>query len=150
MQTRGAIYHHKDMVFYNGGVANKYLILLNTPDKADPYLFVKTTTKKKSRPSNPGCIKKHKCFFIKAGKAFFPNDSWVLLHEIYEIHPNKIDTDSNITILKDELKHEVIEGIVNCLFKVSGQDMPGSQKKLLRPPMQEHLIKLQAKFNQNR
>ena len=96
MQTRGAIYHHKDMKFYNGGVANKYLILLNTPDKADPYLFVKTTAQKKSRPSNPGCIKKHKCFFIKAGTAVFPKDTWVLLHEIYEIHPNKIDTNSDI------------------------------------------------------
>jgi len=138
------------MKFYNGGIANKYLILLNTPDKAEPYLFAKTTTQKKSRPSSPGCIKKNKCFFIKAGTTFFPKDTWVLLHEIYQIHPAEIDTNDDVKILKEELTHKVIEEIVNCLFKVSKRDISGKHKKLLRPHMEESLLKLKDKFNQNR
>lgn len=135
------------MKFNDGGIADKYLILLNTPDKREPYLFVKTTSQQKYRPKTPGCIKKHLCFFIKAETTFFPKDTWVLLHEIYEMHPNKVDTYKDVEILREELTHEVIEEIVKCLFKVSEQDMSGKHKKLLRPPLSEALLKLQAKFN---
>jgi hypothetical protein len=46
LQTRGAIYHHNKLVFHNGFTGKKYLILLNTPVKNEPYLFVKTTSQK--------------------------------------------------------------------------------------------------------
>ena len=150
MQTRGAIYHHKDMIFYNGGVSNKYLILLNTPNKNEPYLFVKTTSQKKFRPDNQECIKREKCFFIQAGTSFFPKPTWVLLHEIYPMGAADIDNNKDVKLLRDELIHDLIEKIVDCLFKVSGQDLSGKFKKLLRPSIVEGLLKLQDHFNQKK
>jgi len=53
LQTRGTIYHHRKLVFHNGFIGKKYLILLNTPGKNEPYLFVKTTSQKKDKPQLP-------------------------------------------------------------------------------------------------
>ena len=82
MQTRGTIYHHRQMVFHNGFTGKKYLILLNTPGKKEPYLFVKTTSQKKDKPSTTGCIKERSLFFIPAGRIFFPKDTWIQLYEL--------------------------------------------------------------------
>jgi len=41
LQARGAIYHHTQLVFHNGFIGKKYIILLNSPAKKDPYLFGK-------------------------------------------------------------------------------------------------------------
>ena len=84
MQARGAIYHHSQMVFHNGFVGKKYLVLLNIPGKNEPYLLLKATSQKKNKPSIPGCIVEHNVFFIPAGKTFFKLDTWVQLHERYE------------------------------------------------------------------
>jgi len=75
LQARGAIYHHRQLVFHNGSTGKKYLILLNTAGKKEPYLFVKTTSQKKDKPSTIGCIKERSLFFIPAGKTFFPKDT---------------------------------------------------------------------------
>ena len=98
MQARGAIYHHRQLVFHNGVTGKKYLILLNTPGKNEPYLFVKTTSQKKDKPSTAGCIKKRSLFFIPAGKTFFYKDTWVQLYDIYEFAPKVIDTNKDITV----------------------------------------------------
>jgi len=98
LKTRGAIYHHKQLVFQNGVIGKKYLILLNSPGKKEPYLFVKTTSQKKDKPTTRGCIKEDSLFFITAGETFFKIDTWVQLFEIYPIPPKDIDTDKDITI----------------------------------------------------
>ena len=82
MQARGAIYHHRQLVFHNGFTGKKYLILLNTPGKKEPYLFVKTTSQKKDKPSTTGCIKERSLFIIPAGRIFFPKDTWIQLYEL--------------------------------------------------------------------
>jgi hypothetical protein len=53
------------LVFHNGFTGKKYLILLNTPGKKEPYLFVKTTSQKKDKPSTTGCTKERKNTLIK-------------------------------------------------------------------------------------
>ena len=149
MQTRGAIYHHRQLVFHNGFVGKKYLILLNTPSKNEPYFFVKTTSQKKNKPKTPGCIKELSLFFIPAGKTFFKLDTWVQLYEIYPIPPKDIDTDKNITV-EARLDVKLIEDIVNCLFKAEEDNIAPVFKKLLRPPIHDALLKLKTKFDKDK
>jgi hypothetical protein len=78
LQIRGAIYHHSNLLFHNGFTGKKYLILLNTPRGKEPYLFVKSTSQKKEKPSTPNCIKDRSLYFIPAGKRFFKKDTWIL------------------------------------------------------------------------
>ena len=122
MQARGAIYHHRKLVFHNGFTGKKYLILLNTPGKDEPYLFVKTTSQKKSRSENPGCIRERSLFFIPAGKTFFRKDTWVQLYDIYEFSPKDIDTTKDITV-EESLDAKMIDDIVNCLFETEADNI---------------------------
>jgi len=149
LQARGAIYHHRQLVFHNGFSGKKYLILLNTPGKKEPYLFVKTTSQKKDKPSTAGCIKKRSLFFIPAGKTFFPKDTWVQLYDIYEFSPKDIDTNKDITV-EGSLDAKMIDDIVNCLFEAEEDNIAPVHKKLLRPPMQDALLKLKARFDQDK
>jgi len=149
LQTRGAIYHHSGLTFFNGVIGKKYLILLNTPAKNEPYLFVKTTSQKKDRPSTPGCIKEKSLFFIPAGKTFFWQDTWVQLYDIYEFTPHEIDNNKEITI-EGSFDVRIIDDIVKCLFVSEGDNISGIHKRLLRPPLRDSLQKLKDKFNKNR
>jgi len=149
LQTRGTICHHSELVFHNGFIGKKYLILINTPSKNEPYLFLKTTSQKKDKSTTSGCIKKHSLFFIPAGKTFFPKDTWVQLYEIYEFLPQDINTNKKISIVAS-LDHRTIEAIVNCLFEAEEDNIAPVHKKLLRPPLQDSMLKLREKFNKNR
>lgn len=149
MQTRGAIYYHSSLVFHNGFTGKKYLILLNTPDENEPYLFVKTTARKKDKPSTSGCVKNRSLYFIPAGKTFFKKDTWVQLYEIYAISPDDIDNKKEITV-EGSLDVKMIDDIANCLFLAEEENISSMYKKLLRPPLQESLLKLQEKFNKDK
>jgi len=149
LQTRGAIYHHSELLFHNGFTGKKYLILLNTPGKKEPYLFVKTTSQKKEKPSTPGCINGRSLYFIPAGKTFFKKDTWIQLYEIYTIFSNDIDNKKEITV-EGSLDVKMIDDIVNCLFLAEEENISPIHKKLLRPPLQELLVKLQEKFNKDK
>ena len=148
MQTRGAIYHHSKLTFHNGFIGKKYLILLNTPGKNEPYLFVKTTSQQKEKSTKAGCIKESSLFFIPAGKTFFKKDTWVQLYEIYEISPKDIDDKKEITI-EGSLDVKMIDDIVSCLFLAEEDNISPIHKALLRPPLQDALQKLKDKFNKN-
>lgn len=67
MHARGTIFHHSQLVFHNGFTGKKYLVLLNTPSKTEPYIFVKTTSQQKDKPTMLGCIEERSLFFIPAG-----------------------------------------------------------------------------------
>ena len=149
MQTRGAIYHHSRLIFHNDFTGKKYLVLLNTPCKKEPYLFIKTTSQKKNKPSTSGCIKDRSLYFISTGKTFFKKDTWAQLYEIYAIHPHDIDNKKEITV-EGSLDVKMIDDIVNCLFLAEEENISPIHKKLLRPPLQESLLKLQGKFNKDK
>jgi hypothetical protein len=149
LQWRGAIYHHSALTFSNGVQGKKYLILLNTPAKNKPYLFVKTTSQKKDKPSMPGCIKEKSLFFIPARRTFFWQDTWVQLYEIYEFTPHEIDTNKAITI-EGSLDIRVIDDIVQCLFLSEGDNISEIHKRLLNPPLSKSLQKLKDTFSKNR
>ena len=149
MNPRGTIYHHKNMIFHNGVTGIKYLILLNTPSHKEPYLFVKTTSQQKNRPTIAGCIKKSSLFFISAGKTFFHKDTWVQLYEIYEMQPKEIDKNRDITV-KGSLDAKMIEAIVSCLFECEEDNLTPRHKDLLHPPIQDSMLKLRDMFAKNR
>jgi len=173
LQTRGAIYHHTQLVFHNGFVGKKYIILLNSPANKDPYLFVKATSQQKHKPSRAGCIKERSLFFIPAGKTFFKKDTWVQLYELYEFTPDaagktffkkdtwvqlyelyeftpdEIDNNKEMTV-EGSLNVKMIDDIVNCLFLSEEDNIAGIHKELLRPPLQDSLLKLKDKFNKTR
>ncbi|MBI4774758.1 MAG: hypothetical protein HY788_11370 [Deltaproteobacteria bacterium] len=149
MQVLGTIYHHNRMVYHHGGTGTKYLILLNTPNKNEPYLFVKTTSQQKDRPLTPGCIKFKSLFFIQGGKTFFPKDTLVQLYELYEISPNDIDNNKDITV-EASLDAKTMNDIINCLFEAQKDNISLFHKKLIRPPLQDSLLKLKEKFSKKR
>jgi len=81
LQTRGASYHHSQLVFHNGFIGKKHLILLNSPDRKEPYFFVKATSQQKDKPAKLGCIKERSLFFIPAGNnTFFKKDTLIQLY----------------------------------------------------------------------
>jgi hypothetical protein len=145
VRVKGTIYHHSQLVFHNGFVGKKYLVLLNTPNNNEPFLFVKTTSQKKDKPSTLGCIRSRSLFFIPAGTTFFKLDTWVQLYEIYPI------TDSNVTRNRDiscvgSLDAELLDKIIDCLFLAQEYDILPLHKALIRPTIDDSLRKLKDKF----
>lgn len=145
MITRGTVFHHKNLVFHNGFTGKKYLVLLNTPDKNELFLFVKTTSQKKDKPTTPGCLKKRSLYFIPANTSFFPQDTWVQLYERYPFSPKDIHTNSDIKPV-GSLDAKTIDKIVDCLFRHEEKSIPPAHDKLLRPPLQKSLNQLAEKF----
>lgn len=146
MVIRGTIFHHDRLVFHNGFVGKKYLILLNSPDRNDPYLFVKTTSQRKQKPSTPGCIEYLSLFFLPSGATFFRLDTWVQLYEIYEFRD--VDKDPNLKIA-GTFNTKLIDKIVNCLFLAREKDIFPTHEKLLRPPLTKSIQKLAEKWKKN-
>lgn len=146
MQVRGAIYYHPMFEFKNGETSEKLIILLNTPSKKEPYLFVKTTSQQKDKPLSPGCIKKMSLFFIHAGKDFFKKNTWVQLYERYSMPPSDVEKNKDMKVI-GSLDSKTVDEIIDCLFAAQDDDIPMTQRKLLRPPVIEGILKLQEKYN---
>ena len=82
----GCILFDTNFVFKDNEIGEKLIVLLNNPRKNEPFLFCRTTSIEKSpytTKTPSGCQKKSQYFFINACN-FFPKDTWLLLHEIYE------------------------------------------------------------------
>jgi len=86
-------------------------------------------------------------FFIPAGKTFFKKNTWVQLYELYPILPEYIDNSMDEITIEGSLDVKLIDEIVNCLFLAEEENIPPIFKNLLRPPIQNSLLKLQEKFN---
>jgi len=149
LHARGTIFHHSRLVFHNGVIRKKYIVLLNTPSGKEPYLLVKATSQQKDKPTTPGCLRERSLFFVPAGKTFFPKNTWVQLYELYPFSPEDIDTNKDITVV-GSLNAKTIEALVNCLFESEEDNLPPLYKKLLRPPLQNSLLKLKELFDKNR
>lgn len=134
---RGDIHHHDKLVFHNGVVGTKFLILLNSPQKGEPYLFVKTTSQEKHYPECKGldCLYSHKCFSVPAKVSFFSKNTWVQLHEIYEFSPidllkSKFEKDAGSVV--GTLDSQLTNQIVNCLLKCNSEDIIADHIALLK------------------
>jgi len=104
---RGTILLHKNFIYEDGTAGKKYLILLNTPKKNDPYLVVKTTSQRKNKPQTAGCIEHLSLFFIPARTTFFPVDTWVQLYSLEAVDQDYAKQNPDIEHIGN-LKEEVI------------------------------------------
>jgi hypothetical protein len=147
LHTRGEIFFHPEYEFENGGTSNKLFVLLNTPTKNQNYLFVKTTSRQTNKPLNPGCIKRQSLFFIPAGRTWFYVNTWVQLRQIYEMSQGDINKDENARFTDGSLNNKTVDKIIDCLFITQDEDIPPIQRKLLRPPFYESILKLKERFN---
>ena len=134
MVIRGTIFHHYKLVFHNGDVGRKFLILLNSPAQDELHLFVKTTSQKKNKPTTPGCLETLSLFFIPVGKTFFEKPTWVQLYQIYQFVPDLIIIDPDIKKVR--------------ILK-PGKDILPDHKKLLRPPMKKSIKQLAEKWKKH-
>ncbi len=147
MIVRGTIFHNRRFVFEDGVIGDKYLILLNTPGKDEPYLLVKTTSQAKNKPKTPGCIKNKSLFFVPGGKTFFPKDTWIQLYIRYEVVA--AESDSNYRI-SGSLDSKTIDEIIKCLIAAEGDDISQHELSLLNQPLGTNLQKLKNHFNKGR
>lgn len=72
--------------FKDNEIGEKLIVLLNNPRENEPYLFCRTTSREKPpyKIKTPkGCQKNSQYFFINEC-SFFPEDTWLLLHDIFE------------------------------------------------------------------
>lgn len=144
MVVKGTIFFHENFVFKNGASSEKLIILLNTPDENNPCLFVKTTSREKDKPSQPGCIERLSLFFIPPKTTFFEQPTWVELYEIYEIALSDVKKDPFRIV--GELDYKKTDEIINCLLLAEADDITPYHKRLLKPPFEESLEKLREKF----
>jgi hypothetical protein len=131
---RGTVYHHSKFGFHDGGVGKKYIILLNSPQTDEPYLFVKVTSQQDGKPTTPGCIISRKLFFMPFdGKHCFKLNTWVQLHELYEFSPVgmvKFGMSKEMTV-HGKITPIVVNQIVNCYIKSNGDDLLPKHRTLL-------------------
>ncbi|MBI4547823.1 MAG: hypothetical protein HY707_07580 [Ignavibacteriae bacterium] len=120
--ARGGVYFHSQFPFHDGSVGEKRFVVLNNPEKDEPYLVVKTTSNLRNRTYQRGCNPNTGVFFLPAGaETTFPKDTLIQLPEIYEF--------SSSEFLKGHLTEKVISyigdlssltasQIVNCIRKL--------------------------------
>ena len=69
---KGTVFLHKNYQFPDGGIADKFFIIINNPDRNDPFLTCKTTSKQDSRPDQVGCHHERNTYVIREKEDFFP------------------------------------------------------------------------------
>lgn len=148
MLVRGAIYHHADMTFYDGGQQNKYLVLLNNPGPNDPCCFVKVTSQPRG-PATPGCLGQQALFHIPAKVEYFPKPSWVQLFEVYPYAKDSLSPTNGIKRCGN-LSTKIIDQLVQCLNDWAMDDIPRHLHKYLQLSQSAEINKLAALFNKNR
>lgn len=150
MSIRGAIYSKPAFKFSNGSIANKLIVLLNTPSKNDDCLFVPTTSQKKIRSKAEGCVKHYGGgeFFLPVRTTNLTDDTWIILAEIYPIPYITIQKNPEYIRLREAtLPSKRMDKIIACLFKHHGDDIQEMYEPLLRPKSVDWKQQLAQKFN---
>ena len=116
---KGTVIFRPDYEFDDGGVSDKLLVLLNSPEPPTPYFFLLTTSQQKNKQDSTGC---YKDYFVLAGHTDFfkKNPTWFLFDTLTEYDAHKILQESlekGKFHEKGVLKEETINGILNCLKK---------------------------------
>ena len=145
MFARGSIFVAENFIFTDGTKGRKILVLLNNPASNDPYLLVKTTSQKHSKPDTLGCIESyHKVYFIQANSPFFKKDTWIQLDDYFQF------SQKNIT---KKLKHigvlpsKTIKLIIDCFLKINKQDLSPKIHSYIVPKIEQGIRALANKFN---
>jgi len=117
---KGDILYHEQFKFSNGGISDKLLVILNTPQPTnDPYLIITTTSQSINKSQIPGCNLKESLFFIKANHDFFNKDTWLQFYQLYELDFKKLlkTKFDGLVKISGSLKEQTINEVINCIRK---------------------------------
>ena len=116
---KGTVFLHKNYQFPDGGIADKFFIIINNPDRNDPFLTCKTTSKQDSRPDQVGCHHERNTYVIREKEDFFPKRTWVPFYTLYRFsHDILLNLTKRGDVFKvTELKPQTISAIANCVCK---------------------------------
>ncbi|MDO9028020.1 MAG: hypothetical protein Q7U68_04075 [Candidatus Roizmanbacteria bacterium] len=119
--TKGTVLFHREFTFRDGEIGEKYLIILNTPQHDEPYLCCKTTSKcQKHGITTEGCHPHKNIYMLRANHDWFPHDTCIQFHELYEIKMSeflKAKLQDNTCEIKHCLRDETSGAIRNCIKK---------------------------------
>lgn len=137
--TKGTILYHERFQLYNGEIANKLLVILNTPTSEiqEPYVMCKTTSRLDNKPREQGCHLEQSLFFIKASYDQFPKDTWLQFNELYELHIQELldlHFKKSVKII-GTLREQTINEIINCIKK--SDDISDYRLKLITKKVKE-------------
>lgn len=114
---KGTVLHHTNLLYKDGEIGNKLLIVLNNQCNTDPYLCCKTTSKKRYGIDTEGCYYKNNIFLTT--KKPFDSKTWV------QFDPNSLFEFSAPELISCGFKKELkiigcltecdINEIVNCI-----------------------------------
>ncbi len=116
----GDVIYFINFKFSDGTFAKKILIILNTPQKDEPYLVCLTTSVyKKWRTKELGCHANKNYYFVDSRQDNFNTDTWIVFEKIYELDVAKLLNSS----LKDgtyklfELDPTLWKALKNCITR---------------------------------
>ena len=116
---KGTVFLHKNYQFPDGGIADKFFIIINNPVPNDPILTCKTTSKQDSRPYNEGCHYVQNVYVLRENDDFFRLRTWVQFYILYRFNHNELRRlEHNGEVIRmAELRPQTISAIVNCVKK---------------------------------
>jgi hypothetical protein len=130
----GSIFFHTRFEFHDGGVDEKLLILMNTPERKEVYIFTTVTSQeliysKKGPVAGNVRLKKKGCqpgpleFFIPANDDFFYKDTWIQLYPPELNRANKEEVanaifNTKVMQHKGFLSDNNIAELKNCIKKL--------------------------------
>ena len=145
MFARGSVFVADNFKYSDGTTGKKLLVLLNNPSSDDPYLFVKTTSQKHSKPGTLGCIDTfHKVYFVQANYAFFTKDTWIQLDDYFLFTQENLEKELNHI---GQLPGKTIELLVSCFLKINEQDLSPKVHSYIVPKIAQGISALANKFN---
>jgi hypothetical protein len=86
----GDVIFHKKFVFHDGGIADKFLVVLGAG--ATIVVAAKTTSQGKRYRNDHGCQSGSyfPAFLLTAGCCFLPKNTWICFSEFYELSLEKL------------------------------------------------------------
>ena len=145
MFARGSVFVADNFKYSDGTTGRKLLVLLNNPSSEDPYLFIKTTSQKHSKPDTPGCIDTfHKVYFVPANCAFFQKNTWIQLDDYFLFTQQSLERDLNHI---GQLPGKTTELLVSCFLKINEQDLSPKVRCYIVPKIAQGISALANKFN---
>ena len=116
---KGTVFLHKNYQFPDGGIADKFFIIINNPVPNDPILTCKTTSKQDSRPHSEGCHYVENVYVLRENDDFFRLRTWVQFYILYRFNHNELSRlENNGEVIRmAELRPQTISAIVNCVKK---------------------------------
>lgn len=118
MQAGTALFF-KDFRFKDGGISDKLVIVLNTPQKDQPYLLCPTTSKQHHRKSQLGCHSEANYFYVDENQDNFDVNTWILFHVIYEKESSELLSEKFRGKLYRmfDLDTNLWDAVRNCILK---------------------------------